>query len=236
METLLKAYADAAEVGALDVTTQATFQTGALYQDFGAALMKSQRPRKLNKAELEQYNVMLEEQAFPFEEKAIELFETNARRTAAGVYDEWVRRSLAELARLKPVRYAKAERGATSGMATSTDVSAMQAALDRQPAQPALLNQLGIAQRQQGQFAAARAAYEKAIALDPAAVEPQLNLGILLDVYLGDAARAQALYQRCRELSPADAAVLDKWLAEIKTRKPTAGTPTVARSASSEKP
>jgi hypothetical protein len=83
METLLKAYAEAAEVGALDVTTQATFQTGALYQDFGAALMKSQRPRKLNKAELEQYNVMLEEQAFPFEEKAIELFETNARRTAA---------------------------------------------------------------------------------------------------------------------------------------------------------
>jgi hypothetical protein len=99
METLLKAYADAAEVGALDVTTQATFQTGALYQDFGRALMKSQRPRKLNKAELEQYNVMLEEQAFPFEEKAIELFETNARRTAAGVYDDWVRRSLAELAR-----------------------------------------------------------------------------------------------------------------------------------------
>ena len=115
-------------------------------------------------------------------------------------------------------------------------LAAMQAALERQPAQPALLNQLGIAQRQQGQFAAARAAYEKAIALDPAAVEPQLNLGILLDVYLGDAARAQALYQRCRELSPADAAVLDKWLAEIKTRKPTPGAPTVARSATSEKP
>ncbi|HRD98888.1 MAG TPA: tetratricopeptide repeat protein, partial [Rubrivivax sp.] len=186
METLLKAYADAAEVGALDVTTQATFQTGALYQDFGAALLKSQRPRKLNKAELEQYNVMLEEQAFPFEEKAIELFETNARRTIAGVYDEWVRRSLAELARLKPVRYAKAERGASA----TADLAAMQAALDRQPAQPALLNQLGIAHRQQGQFAAARTAYEKAIALDPAAVEPQINLGILLDVYLGDAAQA----------------------------------------------
>ena len=39
METLLKAYADAAEVGALDVTTQATFQTGALYQDFGLSLI-----------------------------------------------------------------------------------------------------------------------------------------------------------------------------------------------------
>ncbi len=85
------------------------------------------------------------------------------------------------------------------------------------------------------EFAAARAAYEKAIALDPAAVEPQLNLGILLDLYLGDAARAQAQYQRCKELSPADAAVLDKWLAELKTRKPLPGTPTVART-TSEKP
>jgi tetratricopeptide (TPR) repeat protein len=231
METLLKAYADAAEVGALDVTTQATFRTGALYQDFGAALMKSQRPRKLNKAELEQYNVMLEEQAFPFEEKAIELFETNARRTASGVYDDWVRRSLAELTRLKPVRYAKTERGA----AATADVTAMQAALERQPAQPALLNQLGIAQRQQGQFLAARTAYEQAIALDPAALEPQLNLGILLDVYLGDTAQAQVLYQRCKELSPADATVLDKWLAELKTRKPPPDTPTVART-TPEKP
>lgn len=231
LETLLQAYAEAAEVGALEVTTQATFLTGALYQDFGSALLKSQRPRKLNKAEREQYDVMLEEQAFPFEEKAIELFETNARRTATGVYDEWVRRSLAELARLKPARYAKTERGAD----TTADLATLQAALQRQPAQPALLNQLGIAQRQQGQFAAARAAYEEAIALDPAALEPRLNLAILLDLYLGDAAGAQALYQRCRELSPADAAQLDKWLAEIKTRKPTPGVPTVARSAQ-EKP
>lgn len=231
LETVLQAYAEAAEVGALEVTTQASFLTGALYQDFGNALLKSQRPKKLNKAEREQYDVMLEEQAFPFEERAIELFETNARRTATGAYDEWVRRSLAELARLKPARYAKTERGAV----THADVAALQTALQHQPAQPALLNQLGIAQRQQGQFAAARAAYEEAIALDPAALEPRLNLAILLDLYLGDAAGAQAQYQRCRELSPADAAQLDKWLAEIKTRKPTPGTPTVARSAQ-EKP
>jgi tetratricopeptide (TPR) repeat protein len=98
METLLKAYAEAADVGALDVTTQATFQTGALYQDFGRALLKSQRPRKLNKAELEQYNVMLEEQAFPFEEKAIDSSRPMPAAPAAACTTLGAR-SLAELAR-----------------------------------------------------------------------------------------------------------------------------------------
>jgi hypothetical protein len=54
--------------------------------------------------------VMLEEQAFPFEEKAIELHEVNARRAADGVYDEWVRASFTALRELRPVRYAKTER------------------------------------------------------------------------------------------------------------------------------
>src|SRR5690606_7767481 len=38
-----------------------------------------------------------------------ELHEVNAARTADGVYDEWVKRSLAALAELVPVRYAKTE-------------------------------------------------------------------------------------------------------------------------------
>ncbi|HEY6240961.1 MAG TPA: hypothetical protein VIW78_08990, partial [Burkholderiales bacterium] len=79
--------------------------------DFGKALLDSQRPRKLSKDELEQYNVMLEEQAFPFEEKAIELHEINARRVRGGIYDEWVKKSFTALVKLRPVRYAKVEKG-----------------------------------------------------------------------------------------------------------------------------
>jgi cellulose synthase operon protein C len=110
MEDVLKAYAAASEYGVAEVTTAATFHTAALYQDFGKALINSQRPRGLKKAELEQYNVMLEEQAFPFEEKAIELHEANARRATQGLYDEWVRRSFKALGEMKPVRYGKVER------------------------------------------------------------------------------------------------------------------------------
>lgn len=109
MEEVLKAYTLAADFGVADVTTAATFHIAALYQDFGKALMTSQRPRKLSKTEREQYDLMIEEQAYPFEEKAIELHEINVQRTSDGLYDSWVKQSFAALAELQPVRYRKAE-------------------------------------------------------------------------------------------------------------------------------
>jgi len=75
------------------------------------ALFESERPADLTQLELAQYDILLEEQAFPFEEEAIGLHEVNAARTADGVYDEWVAASLAELAALMPGRYAKYEMG-----------------------------------------------------------------------------------------------------------------------------
>ena len=110
MELALKSYAAAADYGIAEVSTAATFQTAEMYRDFGKALMTSQRPKGLKKDELEQYNVMLEEQAFPFEEKAIEVHELNAKRTANGIYDKSVRDSIAALGELRPARYNKVER------------------------------------------------------------------------------------------------------------------------------
>ncbi len=110
MEEALKAYAVAADYGVADVTTAATYRIATVYRDMGKAMMSSERPKKLSKVELEQYNVLLEEQAFPFEEKATELHEVNARRAAAGVYDKWVQASFDALRELRPVRYGKVER------------------------------------------------------------------------------------------------------------------------------
>lgn len=111
MDDVLKAYGVAANYGVADVTTAATYHIAALYQDFGKALMSSQRPKKLSKLELEQYNVMLEEQAYPFEEKSTELHEVNAKRASEGIYDQWVKNSFNALKELRPLRYGKSERG-----------------------------------------------------------------------------------------------------------------------------
>ncbi len=200
MEEVLKAYAAVTDYGVAEATTAATFYTAALYQDFGKAMIGSQRPKGLKKAELEQYNVMLEEQAFPFEEKAIELHEANAKRSTLGLYDEWVRKSFESLSKLKPGRWGKAERedGALA------------------------LNQKGIEARRAGRFADAKAAYEEAIAADPKAAAPLLNLAILNDLYLADNAKALEFYERYLALANPPDATVAKWATELKNRKPAA--------------
>jgi TolA-binding protein len=110
MEDVLKAYGDAAAYGVAEVTTAATFRLGEVYKQFSADLMDSERPGGLDELALEQYELLLEEQTFPFEEKAIELFQTNTARAADGVWDEWVQKSFAQMASLMPARYAKVER------------------------------------------------------------------------------------------------------------------------------
>lgn len=103
----LAALQQVADYGVPEAVTAATFHSAELYRDFGTAMLKSERPRGLKKAEREQYDVLLEEQAFPFEEKAIALHETNAQRAAQVPHDEWTRRSVLALGRLVPARWAK---------------------------------------------------------------------------------------------------------------------------------
>jgi len=111
MEEALTAYGQAADYQVAEVTTAATFQSAELYRQLAKDLMSSDRPKNLSKAEVEQYDVLLEEQAFPFEEKSIKLHEVNAARAKDGTYDEWVQKSFAALAQLNPGRYGKAEIG-----------------------------------------------------------------------------------------------------------------------------
>jgi TolA-binding protein len=113
MKEALDAYGKAADYGIAEVTTAATYEIAELYHALSKDLYASERPAELTEEELEQYDILLEEQAFPFEEEAIELHETNAARTTEGIYDEWVKKSLAALVELSPGRYAKAEIGET---------------------------------------------------------------------------------------------------------------------------
>ncbi len=109
MEAALQAYALAAAYGVAEVSTNATYRTAELYREFGQALLASERPRGLSPDELEQYNVLLEEQAFPFDEKAVAMHEANARHSAEGIYDQWIKGSYQALAQLRPLRYGKTE-------------------------------------------------------------------------------------------------------------------------------
>lgn len=111
MKRALKAYQQAANYGIAEITTAATFRIAEIYHGLSRALLKSQRPKKLSAEEREQYDILLEEQAYPFEEQAISIHEVNTQRAGDGIYDQWVKSSFKQLADLLPVRYAKTERG-----------------------------------------------------------------------------------------------------------------------------
>lgn len=110
LEQTLKAYAVATDYGLAPVTTEASYHIATLYRDFGKALMVSQRPKKLNKLEREQYEVLLEEQAFPFEEKAAEIHTLNLQRASKDHPDPWIERSAEALRQLRPGHYKSAAR------------------------------------------------------------------------------------------------------------------------------
>jgi tetratricopeptide (TPR) repeat protein len=97
-------------------------------------------------------------------------------------------------------------------------VAALERAIKASPNQPVFFNQLGVSYRHAGKFAKAREAYETALALEPNYADAHLNLGVLLDLYMGDNTLALVHYERYLALG-GDAAV-GKWVADLKTRKP----------------
>jgi tetratricopeptide (TPR) repeat protein len=109
MEGALAAYKSATDYRVAEVTTLATYEIAEIYRKLGQDVMQSERPKKLPQDQLEEYNSLLEEQAFPFEEQAISTHEMNTKRTRDNVYDEGVKKSFAALAELKPARYGKTE-------------------------------------------------------------------------------------------------------------------------------
>jgi Flp pilus assembly protein TadD len=99
---------------------------------------------------------------------------------------------------------------------------ALERAVQLSPRQAAFSNQLGIALRQAGRFAQARQAYERGLAAQPEHAASHFNLAILLDLYLGDRDAALAHYQRAQVLLPEQAPQVQRWVAELKNRKPDA--------------
>ena len=108
-ETAIASLNSAAAYGYAEVTTAATYEIGAVYHDFGQALLASERPARLKGEELEQYQLLLEEQADPIEQKAIEAHRANLQRFGQGLWNDWIQKSATQLAELAPARYGKNE-------------------------------------------------------------------------------------------------------------------------------
>jgi tetratricopeptide (TPR) repeat protein len=117
------------EVG--DVTAAATYYLAEIYYNFNRSLVESERPEDLNALEKEQYELAIDEQASPFEEKAIQIHEKNLELLSLGIFNSWIESSFDKLAKLLPARYAKFEE--SSGYIGAIDTVSYAALTDPLP-------------------------------------------------------------------------------------------------------
>jgi tetratricopeptide (TPR) repeat protein len=134
MKTALDAFGKLTKFEVGEVTAATTYYLAEIYFNFSQSLMASERPTELSSLELEQYEEALEEQAFPFEEKAIKVHEKNLELLSLGIYNAWIDKTFVKLATLVPARYAKYEE--SSGYLTSIDSFSYQFAEAQLAAKP----------------------------------------------------------------------------------------------------
>jgi tetratricopeptide (TPR) repeat protein len=109
MKTAIEKFNQLMEYEIGEITAAATFNLAEIYAHFSKALMTSERPEGLNPLEREEYELAIEEQAYPFEEQAIHVHESNLELISRGVYNEWIEKSLRKLAEFVPARYDRPE-------------------------------------------------------------------------------------------------------------------------------
>ncbi len=113
MRSVINRYTKLVDYQVGEVTAAATYYIAEIYFEFNVALLESERPTDLNAEELEEYELVIEDQAYPFEEKAISVHEKNMELLDAGIYNQWIDKSIAKLSVLLPARYGKTEMAST---------------------------------------------------------------------------------------------------------------------------
>lgn len=101
----IKSFEKTAAFGVSEFLTASTFRIATLYQVMAKDLISSERPKDLDELQSEQYGLLLEEQAFGFEEQAMEVFKINLERGSEGIYDVWIQQSYDMLAQMNPAQY-----------------------------------------------------------------------------------------------------------------------------------
>jgi len=93
-----------------DVITASNFFIGRSLELFKEDILNSPRPEDLSEIELEEYNLLLDEMAYPFEEKALNAYKTNIQRAVKlEILDPWIEKSFERMAQLAPWAYEREE-------------------------------------------------------------------------------------------------------------------------------
>ncbi|MFC1889485.1 hypothetical protein ACFL4G_06990, partial [Thermodesulfobacteriota bacterium] len=108
---VIQEYLSVIELGYRDFITNASYKIGHAYEEFRDSLVHSEVPEDLEGEYLEAYQMQLEEQAYPYEEKAAETYKAAmARADKLGIFDKWVGLARMRLSVLEPWNYTLLEK------------------------------------------------------------------------------------------------------------------------------
>jgi cellulose synthase operon protein C len=231
MDATIEALGRLVEYEIADVTAAATYYMAETYFNFSRSLVESERPTDLKPAELKEFEEVLDEEAFPFEEKAISVHEKNMELLRAGVLNEWTEKTLGRLAELMPGRYAKHE--ASSGFVgaiVSNDSSADGSQNSDPTTDSEFLRRLIVTDEVHADYESAvrmleKTQYEPGIALlrkvtelAPAFAEAHIDLGLAYS-RTGDSENAVASLNKALELNSPHHAVVYNEIGLLQRRK-----------------
>jgi tetratricopeptide (TPR) repeat protein len=215
MDATIAALTRLVDYGIDDVTAAATFYMAETYSNFSRSLLESERPNDLKPEDLEEFKNSLDEAAFPFEEKAINVHEKNMELLHTGVFNSWTEKSLSRLTELMPGRYAKHE--TSSGFLDAIDNQAQVLPASQVSNPPksagAITPGAGVKDQMRADYQSAVAMlkqerYEPGIALllkmtekIPRLTAVHINLGIAY-ARTGDLDRAEASLNKALESDP----------------------------------
>jgi Flp pilus assembly protein TadD len=156
----------------------------------------------------------------PVNAESLQLYQQALAALGAGRYPEAERALLAVIRREPDLAGPHANLGILYARIGRPEQAfeSLKEAVRLNPNRAVYYNELGMVSRREGRFDDARRYYAKALELDPNCAHAHLNMGILYDLYLQDPAQAMQHYQRYRELTPAEAGTVTKWIADLQQR------------------
>ena len=215
-----------------EVTAAATFYMAETYSNFSRSLLESEQPADVKPEDLETFKNDLDEAAFPFEEKSINVHEKNMELLHAGVFNSWTEKSLGRLAELMPGRYAKHETSSGLLDAINSPMGASpqsQVSDNRQSSQSAATQGVTIPDEMRADYESAvgmlkEERYEPGISLllkmtekMPGLTAAHIDLGVAY-ARTGDLDRAEASLNKALESDPKQPVAYDE-LGMVQRRK-----------------
>ncbi|MBI5599346.1 MAG: tetratricopeptide repeat protein [Deltaproteobacteria bacterium] len=106
LDGLIAEYSGLVDENIPELLPEIFFSMGTAFENFRDAVLRSERPSDMTEDELREYNFLIEETAYPYEDRAVGAY-TSGMKTGLSqkLFDEWVDKSLERLAILRPALY-----------------------------------------------------------------------------------------------------------------------------------